>query len=142
MEHPELKFMVTPIGCDIAGYTPEEIAPMLSAAASLPNVYLPINFWKVILIINNRKMKAINVKEDLENWLVDYLIDTVNNLEVKDSDEFNKWAKSFEREEAAFVVGMEFGNDWGYDKRTVISVEEAEEYAQTLLKKILDNWYK
>lgn len=40
--------MVTPIGCGIAGYTPEEIAPMLSEAASQPNVYLPISFWKVL----------------------------------------------------------------------------------------------
>ena len=56
-------------------------------------------------------MKAINIKKELENWLVDYLTDTVHNLEAKDSDEFNKWAKSFEREEAAFVVGMEFVND-------------------------------
>lgn len=87
-------------------------------------------------------MKAINIKKELDNWLVDYLTDTVHNLEAKDSDEFTKWAKSFEREEAAFVVGMEFVNDWGYDKRTEISEEEAEEYAQTLLKTILDNWYK
>lgn len=48
-EHPELKFMVTPIGCGIAGYTPEEIVPMLSEAASLPNVYLHISFWKVLV---------------------------------------------------------------------------------------------
>lgn len=48
-DHPELKFMVIPIGCGIAGYTPEEIAPMLSEAASLPNVYLPISFWKVLM---------------------------------------------------------------------------------------------
>lgn len=63
-------------------------------------------------------MKAINFKKELENWLVDYLTDIVHNLEVKDSSEFNKWTKSFEREEVAFVVGMEFVNDWGYDKRT------------------------
>ena len=87
-------------------------------------------------------MKAINIKKELENWLVDYLTDTVRNLEAKDSTDFNDWAKSFERDEAAFVVGMEFVNDWGYDKRTEISEEEAEEYAQTLLKTILDNWYK
>ena len=48
-EHPELKFMVTPIGCGIAGYTPEEIAPMLSEAAAFENVYLPISFWKVLM---------------------------------------------------------------------------------------------
>lgn len=86
-------------------------------------------------------MKMINIKKDLENWLVDYLTDTVRNLEVKDLADFNDWAKSFERDEAAFVVGMEFVNDWGYDERTEISEEEAEEYAQTLLKTILETWY-
>lgn len=48
-EHPELKFLVTPIGCGIAGYTPEEIAPMFKDAAYLENVYLPISFWKVLV---------------------------------------------------------------------------------------------
>lgn len=49
-EHPELKFLVTPVGCGIAGYTPEEIAPMFKDAAYLENVYLPISFWKVLMI--------------------------------------------------------------------------------------------
>ena len=48
-EHPELKFLVTPIGCGIAGYSPEEIAPMFKEAAALENVYLPISFWKVLM---------------------------------------------------------------------------------------------
>ena len=48
-EHPELKFLVTPVGCCIAGYTPEEIAPMFKDAAYLENVYLPISFWKVLM---------------------------------------------------------------------------------------------
>lgn len=48
-EHPELKFLVTPVGCGIAGYTPEEIAPMFKDAAYLENVYLPISFWKVLM---------------------------------------------------------------------------------------------
>ena len=50
-EHPELKFLVTPVGCGIAGYTPEEIAPMFKDAAYLENVYLPISFWKVLMKI-------------------------------------------------------------------------------------------
>jgi hypothetical protein len=48
-EHPELKFFVTLVGCGIAGYTPDEIAPMFIQAAHLENVYLPISFWKVIM---------------------------------------------------------------------------------------------
>ena len=47
-QHPELKFYVTTIGCGIAGYRPDQIAPMFQQAASLPNVYLPASFWEVI----------------------------------------------------------------------------------------------
>jgi len=46
--HEELKFFVTAVGCGIAGYTVEEIAPMFKEAAELKNVYLPISFWKVL----------------------------------------------------------------------------------------------
>ena len=49
MEHPELKFLVTPVGCGNAGYTPEEMAPILKDAAFLENVYLPISFRKVLM---------------------------------------------------------------------------------------------
>ncbi len=50
-QHKELKFFVTAIGCGIAGYQPEEIAPMFLNAAYLPNVFLPLSFWKVIINI-------------------------------------------------------------------------------------------
>lgn len=45
-EHPELTFLVTPIGCGIAGYTPEDIAPLFVAAKTLYNVHLPESFRK------------------------------------------------------------------------------------------------
>ena len=48
-EHPELKFFVTSVGCGIAGYTPEDIAPMFREAAKLENVFLPVSFWKVLM---------------------------------------------------------------------------------------------
>ncbi len=50
-QHRELKFFVTAIGCGIAGYQPEEIAPMFLNAAYLPNVFLPLSFWKVLMKI-------------------------------------------------------------------------------------------
>jgi hypothetical protein len=45
-EHPELKFLVTEIGCGIAGFTAEEIAPFFKQAISenIENVYLPESF--------------------------------------------------------------------------------------------------
>ena len=46
--HPELTFLVTRIGCGIAGFKDNEIAPLFAGAFSLPNVYLPESFWKVL----------------------------------------------------------------------------------------------
>ena len=42
--HYEYKFLVTPIGCGIAGFTMEEIAPLFEDAIDLPNVILPKSF--------------------------------------------------------------------------------------------------
>lgn len=47
-QHFEFDFYITPIGCGITGYQPEEIAPLFLDASYLENVYLPISFWKVI----------------------------------------------------------------------------------------------
>ena len=39
--HPELTFYVTPIGCGIAGWTEEQIAPLFAFAHNMANVILP-----------------------------------------------------------------------------------------------------
>lgn len=44
----EFTFLVTPIGCGLAGYTPEEIAPLFRDAVELDNVHLPADFWRVL----------------------------------------------------------------------------------------------
>ena len=41
-EHPELNFFVTEIGCGIAGYKPEEVAPLFKDVPE--NVVLPESF--------------------------------------------------------------------------------------------------
>ncbi|MCH5224190.1 MAG: hypothetical protein J1E82_09135 [Muribaculaceae bacterium] len=46
-EHPELTFYVTRIGCGIAGFTDEEIAPLFREAIELPNVRLPKSFVEI-----------------------------------------------------------------------------------------------
>lgn len=40
-QHPEQIFLVTPIGCGIAGFREEEIAPLFAAACNMQNVALP-----------------------------------------------------------------------------------------------------
>ena len=47
--HGELDFLVTEIGCGIAGFTPQDIAPLFFHAIdeNLRNVYLPESFYAV-----------------------------------------------------------------------------------------------
>ena len=47
-EHPELTFLVTEIGCGIAGFVPEEIAPLFKEAVEVENIHLPERFWEVL----------------------------------------------------------------------------------------------
>lgn len=46
--HPELTFLVTRIGCGIAGWRDSEIAPLFGKASELDNVTLPEEFWKIL----------------------------------------------------------------------------------------------
>lgn len=48
-EHKEYKFLVTKIGCGIAGFTFEEIAPLFTKAHELDNVTLPREFVEIIV---------------------------------------------------------------------------------------------
>jgi len=43
-EHPELTFLVTRIGCGIAGFTDDEIAPLFEGAHDVENIVLPPNW--------------------------------------------------------------------------------------------------
>lgn len=48
VEHPEYKFLVTRIGCGIAGFWPDEIAPLFIDALDIENVILPKDFVEII----------------------------------------------------------------------------------------------
>lgn len=48
IRHPEQHFLVTPIGCGIAGFTPSEIAPLFEKAQDVENISLPESFWSII----------------------------------------------------------------------------------------------
>lgn len=45
-EHPELTFLVTPIGCGIAGFDADDIAPLFKDAMPIENIHLPEEFWE------------------------------------------------------------------------------------------------
>jgi hypothetical protein len=52
--YPEVTFLVTQIGCGLAGYKPEQIAPMFKDTIDLENVYLPLCFWEILNYQENR----------------------------------------------------------------------------------------
>lgn len=51
--HDDYTFLVTAIGCGLAGHKPEQIAPMFFLAKDLPNVQLPQEFIAVLQGNNN-----------------------------------------------------------------------------------------
>jgi len=48
MEHPEMRFLVTPIGCGIAGFKPDDIAPLFKGAIDIENILLPHSFVDIL----------------------------------------------------------------------------------------------
>lgn len=51
-EHQDLKFLVTEIGCGIAGFSPKDIAPLFLKAIDVRNISLPKRFWEILLGTN------------------------------------------------------------------------------------------
>ncbi|MCL2063381.1 MAG: hypothetical protein FWG98_03280 [Candidatus Cloacimonetes bacterium] len=52
-EHQELFFYVTRIGCGIAGFKDEEIAPLFKEAIKMNNVSLPESFVDLLMKVGN-----------------------------------------------------------------------------------------
>ena len=52
----DLDYLVTEVGCGIAGYWPEEIAPMFIRAKGVDNIYLPKRFVNIL-----KDMEAYNI---------------------------------------------------------------------------------
>lgn len=44
-----LIFYVTEIGCGLAGWSPNDIAPLFKEALNLNNIFLPESFWNILL---------------------------------------------------------------------------------------------
>lgn len=55
---PNYTFLVTEIGCGIAGHTPDEIAPLFESAKDIENIYLPKSFWNIL----NKEIKLLTYK--------------------------------------------------------------------------------
>ena len=55
-QHQEFKFLVTRIGCGIAAFTPNEIAPLFNDALDVENVILPKDFVEVLQSTDREKL--------------------------------------------------------------------------------------
>jgi len=47
-DSPKNIFLVTEVGCGLAGFDPKFIAPLFKDAVKLENVHLPANFWNYL----------------------------------------------------------------------------------------------
>lgn len=48
IKNPNKTFLVTEIGCGLAGYKPKDIAPLFKEAKEINNIHLPKKFWDII----------------------------------------------------------------------------------------------
>ncbi|MCR4853320.1 MAG: DUF1810 family protein [Prevotella sp.] len=67
--HPEKHFLVTPIGCGIAGYAESDVAPLFEDCRDLENISLPDSFWG---IIGEPPVKEYDLERFLTAQLADY----------------------------------------------------------------------
>ncbi len=99
---PEFTYLVTPIGCGLAGYSPKEIAPLFSEALKVDNIHLPKSFWielkdninkftdkTIITYLKEKFDKSENTKEDIEICL-NFAINMFKNLDGKTEEKINK----------------------------------------------------
>ena len=47
-QSPRDAFLMTAIGCGLAGYAPSDVAPLFRDAVDLDNVSLPLSFWRAL----------------------------------------------------------------------------------------------
>lgn len=68
--HSELTFLVTPIGCGIAGFTAQEIAPLFYHAMDVENIILPEEFAEIVNDIHDRFINSFDHDSDRssDNW--------------------------------------------------------------------------
>ena len=82
--HPEMKFLVTRIGCGIAAFTPDEIAPLFKDAIYVENVILPEDFVGVLSKKGNNKCSSI-IKWDSEKDFLEKYRALMERVKVGDS---------------------------------------------------------
>ncbi len=87
-QHPELKFLVTRIGCGIATFTPDEIAPLFQKAIDQENIILPRDFVEVLAHSQDSTPTSTITWDSEKDFLVDYRI-LMERVRHKDPDAYS-----------------------------------------------------
>jgi hypothetical protein len=101
--HKHLNFLVTPIGCGLAGYTPEDIAPLFAGCMELENVALPSVFTAVLAKIDNMECKII-VSPYVTGVITDVTAHPDGLLIEGRADQFGQWCSFITSDTPAFSV--------------------------------------
>ena len=83
-QHPKFKFLVTRIGCGIAAFTQEEIAPLFKDAIEVKNVILPEDFVEILSRTQNYECSSI-IKWDSEKDFLERYRDLMKRVKGGDS---------------------------------------------------------
>lgn len=102
--HPENRFLVTRIGCGLAGFTDEDMAPLFARAIDMANVTLPHSFWAVL------KREGLYLPDIPTNRIAPYLIKELAEGEIFVFGS-NLWGKHYGG--AAHLATTMFGAEWG-----------------------------
>lgn len=87
-EHPEKFFYVTRIGCGIAGFRDDEIAPLFAGALDMDNVCLPESFSRIARVCRVREMEERFDRADSEDLAV-----------LREYMDSGRWKADFEADE-------------------------------------------
>ncbi len=97
--NPHLTFLVTELGCGIAGHKVEDIAPLFYDAYEIENIHLPESFWK--------HLSVVEMTED--EWFEKF--DPVDNIMAEDSS-FNGCMFETYGEEFSYIQEQNLQNIW------------------------------
>lgn len=101
--HPELTFYVTRIGCGIAGFKDEQIAPLFNAAYDLTNVVLPEKF--VAIICTARRYSEEMATMSFKIQKIKFYPEDIAKMENMSHDEKMDFVCKLRQENRYIVVG-------------------------------------
>lgn len=104
MLHQELTFYVTRIGCGIAGFSDEEVAPLFDMAIEMTNVILPKSFHT--LLCQNRLLKSETSGLTFHYVPLKFFDEDIQKMNRMSLEEQNAYLSKL-KEEGKYTIGHE-----------------------------------